>query len=116
MPWKDKEKRNAYMRRRYASRLAAIHAALGGKCALCSATENLHVDHVVGRGYVARKMSSDQRITLYEKELKVPGHLRLLCESCNCSSKNHPPGCTCGRSGNQPHPPPAMREPGEDDE
>lgn len=110
MPWRDPEVRRQKQaegnRRRYAAGMAEIRKKLGDACALCGRTDVLHIDHVNGRPYVARRLSSNCRLKRYRQEA-TEGKLRLLCESCNCSSKNHPPGCTCGRSPNQPHPEPA---------
>lgn len=57
---------------------------LGGKCALCgeSKYEKLEFDHIHGKDWSARGMSTDQRMCRYQKEAKL-GLIQILCKDCN---------------------------------
>ncbi len=77
----DKNYMRVYMRERYHRIRAEIIQQLGGKCAICGATDKLEVDHVDG----AKKTMRVERITYVsevrrQKELK---NCQLLCDPCH---------------------------------
>jgi 5-methylcytosine-specific restriction endonuclease McrA len=55
---------------------------LGGKCSLCPSTKDLHFDHINGRDWEPRELSSHNRIRRYQEEAKK-GLIRILCLRCN---------------------------------
>ena len=61
---------------------AELIKTLGERCTKCGAVDNLEVDHIIGRDYTLNKLSQDQRISRYTKELAL-GQLQLLCDNCN---------------------------------
>jgi 5-methylcytosine-specific restriction endonuclease McrA len=61
---------------------AALVAALGGKCVKCSSEEQLTFDHLYRRDWIACKVASDWRISIYYREWKN-GLIQLLCAKCN---------------------------------
>lgn len=58
---------------------------LGGKCAECGRTEIavLEIDHVDGRTWSARGLSSYRRVLRYWREFRAGVRLRVLCRRCN---------------------------------
>jgi len=62
--------------------------ALGACCAACDSTFDLEIDHLAPRGWVARSVSSSQRVSIYRREAKA-GLVQVLCSSCN-KSKGQP--------------------------
>lgn len=72
----------------------ALIKALGGKCALCGKRDDLLaglrlcIDHVEGRDWDVRAISSHARWARYWREFQAGVPLRLLCPSC--SSGYHP--------------------------
>ena len=66
----------------------ALIEKLGGKCAWCEATEDLEIDHIHGRDWTPREVSSDTRALIYEQEAE-DGLLQVLCKSCNSSKGDH---------------------------
>lgn len=66
--------------------LAKSTAPGRGQCAECKESvdyELLEVDHVDGRLWSARALSSFQRVVRYWNELFAGVRLRALCRSCN---------------------------------
>lgn len=61
---------------------AEIVRALGGKCKVCGATEELEIHHIFGRKYDLELIGSDSRVSRYIKELRA-GLIDVLCRSCN---------------------------------
>jgi hypothetical protein len=75
----------------YAKRLrAALIVALGGACTWCGTTNDLEVDHILGRTWVARNLSSISRARRYWEEYNTGVPLRVLCSSCNGGYLNNP--------------------------
>jgi hypothetical protein len=67
---------------------AKLIEILGGRCAFCSATSQLEIDHPNGRKMVNhhpdhRKKSYAARIREYWMEFASGIALRLLCKRCN---------------------------------
>ncbi len=87
--------RSLYQKRHYRRRIKELRAALGDRCIECGSRSNLTIDHVKGREYEARKLSSTSRVARYWKEFEEGVKLRLLCNSCNSSTRNHPEECRC---------------------
>lgn len=80
--------------RDYHRRRLALIEKLGGKCAWpkgCGEdrVEKLHIDHVNGRGWEPREVSSHMRMKRYEAEAEL-GLLRVLCVKHNGGYR--PPG------------------------
>lgn len=74
--------------RTYHKLRAWLLAELGGKCALSGTAGHvcsgpLHVDHVDGRDWEERDVSSHQRIKRLIQEYKEGRRLRLLCAKAN---------------------------------
>lgn len=63
---------------------------LGGKCAQCGSEDFLEVDHIEGREYVARNLSSYDRNLRYMQEFFAGVNLRCLCKFCNGGHLNYP--------------------------
>lgn len=64
-------------------RRALLIERLGGRCAVCLATNDLEFDHYPRLAtYDHNKRSQAQRMTDYERQADA-GNLRLLCASCN---------------------------------
>ena len=61
---------------------------LGGKCVECGTKTRLEVDHINGRDWTPRNVSSDTRVRRYIKEADE-GKLQVLCKSCNSSKGNY---------------------------
>jgi len=57
--------------------------ALGGCCKMCGSTRDLTVDHINGRNYCVRKLSSHMRVTRYLREYEAGVPLQALCRSCH---------------------------------
>lgn len=57
---------------------------LGGVCAFCGSKHDLQIDHIHGRNYSLRKLSSDHRVSIYRREAQA-GLLQVLCGPCNNS-------------------------------
>ena len=68
---------------------------LGGKCAICGATENLTVDHKNGRNWKLYAKDPSWRVSVYRREAKE-GRVQCLCDSCN-SRKGYSGDGTDGR-------------------
>lgn len=71
-----------YRRWWYGDRRSTLVKKLGGKCVHCGSTRRLEIDHIHGRDYVARELSSNQRLCLYFREARE-GKVQLLCKRCN---------------------------------
>lgn len=72
-------------------------ALLGPKCALCKENriDELEFDHINGRDYDPRKLSSSSRMARYKREA-ANGELRVLCGPCNrMVRKTHENGSHC---------------------
>lgn len=89
MAYADKAKRNARLRENYRAKRDTLIAALGGICVRCGATEELTVEHVDGRDYEVRKLSSFQRVRRYLAEFASGVKLCLYCLPCNSSYGNY---------------------------
>lgn len=63
--------------------LAELIKTLGGKCAKCPETTNLHVDHMDGRDWEPNELSYHQRVRRYWTEYRSGVRLRVLCARCN---------------------------------
>lgn len=67
-----------------------------GKCSLCNEkADDLEIDHVNGRDWQPREMTTNQRIERYWKEFSTGVKLRALCRSCNGTDgahRSHEPG------------------------
>lgn len=61
---------------------AGLIVALGGKCARCSRTENLHCDCILPQGFLHHFMPWPQRVRWYWQQ-HIKGNLQLLCPSCH---------------------------------
>ena len=61
---------------------------LGGKCVSCGTKRMLEVDHINGRNWTPRNVSSDTRVRRYLKESKE-GKLQVLCKSCNSAKGDY---------------------------
>lgn len=63
---------------------AELLEKLGGKCVKCGEDnqEELEFDHIYGRAYEARKLSSSARMARYKREAAA-NKLRILCGDCN---------------------------------
>jgi len=57
-------------------------ASLGGKCATCPRTENLHCDCIIPQGCAHHFMPWPQRVRFYWQE-HLKGNLQLLCPRCH---------------------------------
>lgn len=68
----------------------ALVKELGGRCAVCRTTFQLAIDHVDGRGWQPRELSSNQRARRYWKEFHEGVRLRVLCKVCNSKRENRP--------------------------
>lgn len=66
-------------------------AHLGGKCAVCGATEELEFDHDVPRDWRPEKKSRWQRLTIYIREIRAGKIKQVLCRVCN-ARKGYPDG------------------------
>lgn len=66
---------------------AALIAQLGGRCAWCSATTRLELDHKNGRTWTPRLVSWHRRIKRYREEAAA-GLLQVLCKSHNALKGN----------------------------
>jgi len=73
-----------------ARRRAELIAALGGRCAICGATDDLQVDHKDGRDWDVGRVELSWRISIYWRE-HAEGKLQCLCGQCN-TRKSNPPG------------------------
>lgn len=60
---------------------------LGAACYHCGSTENLTVDHIAGKDYVANKLEWSARVSRYRREMKE-GKLQVLCNTCNVMKGN----------------------------
>jgi hypothetical protein len=56
---------------------------LGGKCVECGSTDDLEIDHMDGRDWEPRALSSTMRAARYWREYEEGVRLRVLCSSCN---------------------------------
>ena len=59
---------------------------LGGKCVAkncANLSDELHIDHIDGRDWEPRKLSSHCRVARYWREYKAGVKLRVLCKVCN---------------------------------
>jgi 5-methylcytosine-specific restriction endonuclease McrA len=63
-------------------RKASQFEELGGKCISCDATENLERDCIVPQGDAHHKMSTDQRTSFYNQQMRA-GNVQLLCSKCH---------------------------------
>jgi hypothetical protein len=70
------------------ARRKMLVALLGGECAICGRKDRLHIDHVKGKSWDAKKLSSWQRVKRYWEEYRAGVPMRTLCISC--SSGYHP--------------------------
>lgn len=63
---------------------ALLVERLGGRCALCGATETLEFDHVdpTTRTWVARHRDPSWRMSTLRREIAA-GLIQLLCAECN---------------------------------
>lgn len=69
----------------YARRLRKeLLQKLGAECKLCGEDDEdkLEFDHIYGRDYDLRKLSSSARMARYKRE-EADGLLRVLCGDCN---------------------------------
>lgn len=80
---------------------ADLIASLGGKCARCPRTENLHCDCIEPQGYAHHFMPWPQRTRWYWQQ-HLKGNLQLLCPRCHIQKT-----CSENRKANgvrRPHP------------
>lgn len=61
---------------------ADLVALLGGKCANCPRTENLHCDCIVPQGAAHHLLPWPERVRFYWKE-HLRGNLQLMCPACH---------------------------------
>ena len=52
-------------------------------------TTELEIDHVNGRSWNLRKLSSSARVARYWREYKAGIKLRILCSLCNATDGGH---------------------------
>ena len=72
----------------YERRKKSLIQLLGGACVQCGSILDLTFDHIEGRNWDIRAVSSTKRLRIYTEEAKE-GKVQLLCLSCN-SSKGDP--------------------------
>jgi hypothetical protein len=89
--WSKRQRQAEYQvrKKRTSERRKALIEKLGGKCALCEATEELCFDHPQRKTWQPRTVNQGQRQRMYERDAE-DGNLRVLCWDCN--SKYRPPG------------------------
>lgn len=82
-----KRARNKQISEAHISRANALFVALllllGNKCALCSSTFEMAIDHVDGRDWDPAKVNRYTRVRRYWKEHRAGVRLRVLCRKCN---------------------------------
>lgn len=61
---------------------AELVRVLGGKCARCPRTENLHCDCITPQGAAHHFMPWPQRVRFYWQQ-HLKGNLQLLCPQCH---------------------------------
>jgi protein associated with RNAse G/E len=71
----------------YRKRWAELIALLGLECAICGKREHLQVDHVDGKDWRARDLSSAARVARYWREYHEGVRMRTLCIECNSSHR-----------------------------
>jgi hypothetical protein len=97
---KSKDEYNAYMReyqmRRYHTRRTMFIAEMGGKCVVCSSTENLEFDHIDPKlkSFNVGDRLSNRSEEVIRAELKK---CQLLCASCHKSKSRA--GASFGHGG-----------------
>lgn len=80
-------KRPCATTRYYRRRHSELIALLGGECAVCHTKKALQIDHIDGKDWRARDLSSTARVARYWREYHEGVRLRVLCISDNSSRR-----------------------------